>query len=262
MKPWVKLWTEILHDRKMHQLTDRQFRVCLNLFAMAGIVDDDGELMPFDDMAFQLRMDPADLLSDLHVLRKANIVDEQDGEWWLVHYEFRQPQPPSAKPAAVLVRVHKHRAKLKAERNALRNDGVTSVTTLQKSVTSVTTEIREEEKREEEMRATAEVDIAWAAAVKFFQDNISLISSSMLPDMLDVWSMLEVNDCAGWWNQAIAIAAARNKRNWAYVRTVLQNCLSEGHPPQSNGSGPKPRARRSAVTKIQLPDGSIQDVKQ
>jgi hypothetical protein len=171
-KPWVKLWTEILHDRKMHMLTDRQFRVCVNLIAMAGIVDDDGELMPIEDMAFQLRMKPSDLLKDLQALRQASITDCQDGDWWLVHYEARQPAPPSASKEAVLERVHKHRAKVKAQAVTGAENSVTSVTTLQDSVTSVTTidksrieETRVEEKRiEENSKSSGQAEMFGAVA--------------------------------------------------------------------------------------------------
>jgi len=103
----------MLHDRKMHELSDRQFRVCINLFALAGIVDDDGSLMPIDDMAFQLRIDAEQLSIDLEALRGLNIADCQDEQWRLVHFVKRQPTTPSAEPEAVAARVRKYRAKKK-----------------------------------------------------------------------------------------------------------------------------------------------------
>jgi hypothetical protein len=147
MREWIKLYTEIANDRKMCQLTDRQFRVCINLFALAGFVDDGGILPPLDDMAFQLRMTEQDLLDDLQALTRANIVIEDHAVWMLAHWIERQSKPPSDSPEAILERVRKHRAKL---RNA-------SVTPLQ-NVTSdcneqcnaVTT--RERENRIDKMR--------------------------------------------------------------------------------------------------------------
>ena len=65
MREWIKLYTEIAHDRKMAALTDRQFRVCINLFALAGLVDDGGVIPPIEDIAFQLRMADTDLCDDM-----------------------------------------------------------------------------------------------------------------------------------------------------------------------------------------------------
>lgn len=144
MRTWIKLYTEIAHDRKMNQLSDRQFRACINLFALAGIVDDGGILPPVADMAYQLRIAEDELLEDMHILAQANILREFSGVWMVGHWRDRQAKPPSDSPEAILLRVHKHRAKQ-------RNEDVTplqNVTNVTKNVTPVTTREREEEKEE------------------------------------------------------------------------------------------------------------------
>lgn len=105
---------------------------------------------------------------------------------------------------------------------------------------------------------TIQTDQEWATANALFQDNISLVSSSILPDMLDIWATLESGGCTGWWAQAVTIAVARNKRSWDYVRGILQKCLNEGHPPQNNGTGKKPGLHRE-VKQISY-GGQVQDV--
>ncbi len=90
---------------------------------------------------------------------------------------------------------------------------------------------------------TAENDSAWAAAAKSFENEIGLLSGSIIPEMLDMWSLLESNGTPSWWQAAIAIAAASNKRSWSYVRGILQNCLQRGQAP-GNGAPPAPKRKR------------------
>lgn len=267
MRAWVKLWTEILHDRKMALLTDRQFRICINLIAMAGIEDKDGELMLLDDMAFQLRMTSGDLKDDLAELERVNIVAAKGGQYRLVHFGERQPRPPSADPSAVLERVHRYREKARGERNASVttrnvvtpncNEGVTTPVT---SVTSVTTieEKREEKIRGEKMREDPETAAAapprrggalspefLAASVKRFESSIGIIASAHMQE--DICSYLEDLEAASvptWWDLAISEAEAQNKRSWAYVRGILKTCLANKRAPGAsraggNGRGPQ-----------------------
>lgn len=109
MKKWIKLYTEILDDPKMGRLTDRQFRTCINLFLLAGIVDCDGLLPTLADIAWKLRMPEKALAEDLGVLAKAGIVEETAQGWLVTHFAARQAPPPSAMPSAVRQRVRHHR---------------------------------------------------------------------------------------------------------------------------------------------------------
>jgi hypothetical protein len=151
MREWIKLYTEIVNDRKMCLLSDRQFRVCVNLFALAGIVDDGGILPPLDDMAFQLRVTEQDLMSDLRALARANILLVDDGVWMVAHWRNRQAKPPSDMPEAILARVKKHRAKTRNETVTPLQDvtkNVTPVTFGNEPCNAVTTREREREEKE------------------------------------------------------------------------------------------------------------------
>ena len=76
MRYWVKLYTEIVNDPKMGRLTDRQFRTCINLFALAGEIDADGALPDVEDLAWRLRLKDDDLAADLKSLVAVNILAE------------------------------------------------------------------------------------------------------------------------------------------------------------------------------------------
>lgn len=115
MRYWIKLYTEILKDPKMGRLTDRQFRTCINLFALAGEFDQEGDLPSVADMSWTLRMDEAALLDDLHELAKVGIVRCTDDTWLVCKWQERQAKAPSAAPDKVLQRVHEHRQRQRNE---------------------------------------------------------------------------------------------------------------------------------------------------
>jgi len=120
VRPWIKLYTEILTDPKMHALTDRQFRTCVNLFALAGFLDQDGLLPPLADLAFHLRTNAADLEGDLVALLAVHVLDADDGGYIVAHWAERQPtRAPSAMPERVRERVRQYRARKAAEGNAV-----------------------------------------------------------------------------------------------------------------------------------------------
>ena len=93
----------------------------------------------------------------------------------------------------------------------------------------------------ERTQHNTETETAWAAALKAFEDNISVVSGSIADDMADTWDVLVMGNHSDWWEQAIKVSVERNKRSWSYMRGILQKCLQEGHPPSAstNGSGPK-----------------------
>lgn len=124
MRYWIKLYTEILKDPKMGRLTDKQFRTCINLFALAGEHDQEGALPSVADMSWTLRMDEAELLDNLNELAKVGIVRCVNDTWLVCKWQERQAKAPSAAPDKVLQRVHEYRQRQRNE----------SVTTLQDEV--------------------------------------------------------------------------------------------------------------------------------
>lgn len=89
---YMKLYYEILDDRKMHKLSDRAWRRCLELFLYAGELNENGVLPPHDDIAWRLRVDEGELLEDMETLAAAGIL-ERYGNGWLVS-KFAERQKP------------------------------------------------------------------------------------------------------------------------------------------------------------------------
>ena len=125
MRTWIKLYTEILRDPKMYRLSDKEFRACINLFALSGQLDRDGRLGTAEDIAFHLRTDPETALSTLQSLESAGITcNESCNEepvtcniWGVKNWGKRQSRAGSNTPDAVRERVAKHR-KNKAKRES------------------------------------------------------------------------------------------------------------------------------------------------
>ena len=166
MRYWVKLYTEIVNDPKMGRLTDRQFRTCINLFALAGELDQDGALPDAADLAWRLRLQPADLTADLEALAAVNILTATPAGWSISKWTERQAKAPSAARDKVLQRVHDYRER---ERNE-------SVTTLHSEVKRAVTppEKRREEtekiqSREEQNRDRGEQKRAAVATAPTFE---------------------------------------------------------------------------------------------
>ena len=93
-KYWIKLYHEILHDPKMGKLPDGVWRRAIEMFLLAGELDDDGQLPPIADMAWTLRLDEGVLRKDLDALVEAEIVIETDGHWVVTHFATRQARVP------------------------------------------------------------------------------------------------------------------------------------------------------------------------
>ncbi len=167
MRHWVKLWTEMLDDPKMGRLTDRQHRLCTNLFCLAGIIDDDGRLLSTEDIAYRVRRDNSTVAEDMAALAAVNIVEQVDGAWYLVHFGARNEKPPSAQPEAIRDRVNRYREK---QREC--ND---DVTTLQENVTTTLRNVTPLDKiREEEIRSDSD-------QIQKREDNSTFIPEVLSP---------------------------------------------------------------------------------
>ena len=91
-KYWFKLYHEILDDPKMGQLSDRLYRRCIELFALAGDYDHDGLLPALEDIAWRLRLPADELQKDITDLQALKIItSNEDG---LVVTNFSKRQEP------------------------------------------------------------------------------------------------------------------------------------------------------------------------
>jgi hypothetical protein len=121
MKPWIKLFVEILNDPKMGLLPDWLWRRAIELFLLAGENGNDGLLQPVMDMAWRLRTSEEKLTEALQALSKAGVVHETPEGWVVTHFKERQAALSSTE------RVHEFRKRQRNEPETKRfNDDVSS----------------------------------------------------------------------------------------------------------------------------------------
>lgn len=91
-KYWIKLYHEILDDPKMGLLPDNVWRRAIELFLLAGELDNDGQLPDTRGIAWKLRIPCNETLQkELQTLQECNILALQDDNTWLVtHFSSRQ----------------------------------------------------------------------------------------------------------------------------------------------------------------------------
>lgn len=145
MRTWVKLHTKILNSPDLDGLSDHQYRACMKLFALGGVIDCGGRLGTVREISYHLRLTEADSLECLQSLSEIDIVTDAKGVWSLVNWEKYQSHSPSSENSAVRERVKKHRENKPKSKSG---NGVTPSLHLEGNDTR-TEQIREEEIREE-----------------------------------------------------------------------------------------------------------------
>ena len=96
--PWIKFYTEILHDPKMGRLTDRLWRRVGEIFLLAQEHNAGGYLPELPDMAWTLRTTCDALFEDLEALAAPGleIVKRVDGQWFVTNFASRQDADSNA----------------------------------------------------------------------------------------------------------------------------------------------------------------------
>lgn len=95
-KYWIKLYHEIIDDPKMALLPDRQWRLIIELFLLAGRNDDDGSLPPTAHIAWMLRRQESEIESDMNELKKTGIVEQTETGWVIPKFSERQSASTNA----------------------------------------------------------------------------------------------------------------------------------------------------------------------
>ena len=72
-KRWIRLYTEIIDDRKVQRLAPNVFKVWINCLAIAGT--NSGKLLPIDDMSWRMRMSDNDLRMCIDELVLCGLLD-------------------------------------------------------------------------------------------------------------------------------------------------------------------------------------------
>lgn len=101
--PWVKFYTEILDDHKFGLLPDALKWRFVELCLLAGECDAEGylangdEAMSLEDIAWRLRRQPEELVSDLELLQQRGFISYEDDIWLIVNFAKRQGRRQSEK---------------------------------------------------------------------------------------------------------------------------------------------------------------------
>jgi len=95
-KYWIKLYHEMLYDRKVAALDDHLWRRVIEVFLMAGELDEGGYLPPLDDMSWTLRADQEQLETDLNELTRLGILEFKDDRYFVRKFSLRQEPMPKA----------------------------------------------------------------------------------------------------------------------------------------------------------------------
>lgn len=89
-KYWIKLYLEILNDRKVARLTTHLRWRMIECFLLAGDHQADGLLPKLEDSAWLLRVDETDLEKDWQQLAEAGILKKTKQGWVVINYQKRQ----------------------------------------------------------------------------------------------------------------------------------------------------------------------------
>lgn len=90
-KIWIKMYPEMLHDRKMRKLTEHEQLVFMKLLLLAGQEDQDGYLPSAEDIALELYTKETDVTKVCKKLIDAGMLSvTDDGYMYVTNFKKRQ----------------------------------------------------------------------------------------------------------------------------------------------------------------------------
>lgn len=90
MKFWIKLYAEMLRDRKVAELPDRLWRRFVEMILFAGEKDENGDLPPLEDMAWTLRIEASELEGELKELCDKGLLEFVASGYYIPRFDERQ----------------------------------------------------------------------------------------------------------------------------------------------------------------------------
>ena len=253
--PWFRFYSEAMHDTKLRRIARKTgvsfaetFGTWAAILSFASESPQRGKLLlsdgnPVDKDDIE-DVTGCNVSETLQQLQSNGMLSVTDGVLTICNWSKRQYESDNSTP-----RVQKHRAqKAVAGTTEKRYSNVSE--TPPETETETETEAETEAETEDHEDGGSRRDPAFGLAIRSFENDIGLVSGSILPDMQDVWDTLTANGTPGWWQQALEVAVGANKRSWRYVRGILIRCVNEGHPPSQNGAQPKTQTSGTARIKV------------
>jgi len=226
-KFWIKLYHEILDDPKMGRMPDRLWRRTIELFLLAGELDQEGLLPSVHDMSWRLRVNDDALQDDLNLLISYGIVTVEADSFTVTKFAERQTAMTATERAA-RDRAAKKNAVYYGESEPTRELSVTKAyadcnETRKLSVTKANTDIDKIREEVEEDTDTEPLPPA-GAIFKVYESEIGVLTASIADELK--LAVSEYPD--GWIIDALKEASRQNKRNWSYARAILKRWKAEG----------------------------------
>jgi len=244
-KFWIKLYHEILDDPKMGRMPDRLWRRTIELFLLAGELDQEGLLPSVHDMSWRLRVNDDALQDDLNLLISYGIVTVDNDVFTVTKFAERQTAMTATERAA-RDRAAKKNAVYYGESNETRELSVRKAyadcnETRELSVRKANTDIDKIREEVEEDTDTEPLPPA-GAIFKVYESEIGVLTATIAEELK--LAVSEYPD--GWISDALKEASRQNKRNWSYARAILKRWKAEGrgngHKVQSGADLDKFRA--------------------
>ena len=87
---WIKLYHELLHERKIATLDDHLWRRMIECFLMAGEQSENGNLPDFPDIVWLLRTTEDELKTDFNELVRIGVLEIKDDRYYVKNFYKRQ----------------------------------------------------------------------------------------------------------------------------------------------------------------------------
>ena len=196
-------------------------------------------------------------LEEVGLLQRSQHNDPETGHfcWYSILYEVPQLNPDYQTSTAL-----PHTENPYTENPCMENPRVGypyMVNPYESNTESANTESANTEstKNLEEEEGPTQADPLFAHLSGLMQRNIGVVSPLQYQDMGEtVDELRNVGGDEAWLDQAVKIALDRNKRSWAYVRTVLDNAIKAGIPPDEYGRRLKQKPRSNKASSTHKPD--------
>lgn len=198
---WIKLHLEILDDPKMGRLSDRLWRRCVEFFLLAGKADGNtGRLPTVPEMAWALRADEQELVTELEALARVGIVRLEGADWMVVNFEKRQKSESYERVKRF--KALRSNGDSNGNSNGKNNDDETP------SSYSLSYSLSEEG------------GVGEGAVFQKYESEFGALTPMIADAIQDACKTYP----AEWVPEAMEIAVKANKRSWKYVEGILKNC--------------------------------------